>query len=222
MLNELFEIVHEINLSKMNLDILKKFIEVNQYPKRLFKEIIKQESNQQEVSNKNTSNDIQDDEREVTTLCLPYVGDQGIDIINKMKKTLKKSFKDKVKVQMIYNAKKLGSRFKVKDKTMLEQQHNVVWHTKCGNKKCSSHYIRETKRRLIVRASDHNKKDNSSHLLKHAKDTRHRRVWLTNFKVLGQGYKIDFKRRISEALFIKEHKPNLSIQKDTFKLSLFN
>ena len=115
-----------------------------------------------------------------------------------MKKTLKKSLNDKVKVQVIYNAKKLGSRFKVKDKTMLEHLHNVVYHTKCGNKKCSPHYIGETKRRLIVRATDHNKKDDSSHLLKHAKDTKHRRVWLTNFKVLGQGYKSDFKRRIGE------------------------
>ena len=75
-----------------------------------------------------------------------------------------------------FNAKKLGSKFPVKDKTKSEHIHNVVYHAKCPNKKCTSHYTGQTQCRLGKRAIQHNKTDEQSHLLKHAKQTRHRRV----------------------------------------------
>ena len=43
-----------------------------------------------------------------------------------------------------------------------------------------------------------------------------------NVKILGKGYRTNFKRRVSEALFIKELKPDLNKQKDAFKLKLYN
>ena len=45
---------------------------------------------------------------------------------------------------------------------------------------------------------------------------------MKNVKILGRGYKSDFKRRISESLFIKQLKPDLNKQKDAFKLKLYN
>ena len=39
---------------------------------------------------------------------------------------------------------------------------------------------------------------------------------------LGQRYKTNFRRKISEALFIKETKPDLNVQKESYKLLLFN
>ena len=72
------------------------------------------------------------------------------------------------------------------------------------------------------RAIQHNRTDKNSHLLKHAKSTSHRRVWLKDFKILGSGFGSNFKRRISESLFIKELKPDLNVQKDAYKLSLFD
>ena len=52
--------------------------------------------------------------------------------------------------------------------------------------------------------------------------TKHRRVSMENVKILGRRYKSDFKRRISESLFIKQLKPDLNKQKDAFKLKLYN
>ena len=75
---------------------------------------------------------------------------------------------------------------------------------------------------MIVRATDHNRRDQQSHLLKHARETKHRRVWMKDFKVIGKGYKSKFKRKISEALFIKGKDPDLNVQKDAYRLSLFN
>ena len=139
------------------------------------------------------------------------------DITNVAKKGNKN-----VSIRIVYKAQKLGAKFPAKDKTKPKHIHNVVYHAQCPNKKCKSEYTGQTRCRLGKRVIQHNRTDKNSHLLKHAKTTRHRRVWLNDFKIIGQGYQSNFKRRISEALFIKNSKPDLNVQKDAYKLSLFN
>ena len=159
------------------------------------------------------------------TLCLPYAGEKGEQLVKKMKKNitqvLKKGNKD-TKIRIAFNSKKLGSKFPVKDQTEPKHLHNVVYHADCPNKKCESDYTGQTRCRIERRTIQHNRTDKNSHLLQHAKQTRHRRVWLPDFKILGSGYKSDFKRRISESLFIKSLKPTLNVQQDAYRLSLFN
>ena len=43
---------------------------------------------------------------------------------------------------------------------------------------------------------------------------------MKDFEILGSGSNI--KRKISEALFIKKLKPDLNVQKESLKLSLYN
>ena len=50
----------------------------------------------------------------------------------------------------------------------------------------------------------------------------HNRVWLDDFEIIGKGFKSSFKRQISEALHIKEKAPDLNIQKDAYRLSLYS
>ena len=100
--------------------------------------------------------------------------------------------------------------------------HNICYHVRCGNKKCKSCYVGQTKRRNGVRNGEHAGKDQKSHVLCHSKETKHRKVSLENVKILGSGYRALFKRRISEALFIKEFRPDLNVQEEAFKLNLFN
>ena len=64
--------------------------------------------------------------------------------------------------------------------------------------------------------------DQQSHIFKHSKKSKHRKIRLTDFKIIGKGYRSDFTRKISESLFIKELKPDLNVQKESYKLSLFN
>ena len=192
-------------------------------------EIIRNErsyqENQQQNNNTNVENVQPSEERVNITLNLPYAGNNGHTIISKVKKYVTQEINkhdEKVNVSVVYNAKKLGSKFNIKDQTKLEHKHNVVYHTKCPNKECKSHYGGQTKCRIGKRALQHNKLDKNSHLLKHANQTKHTRVWLKDFKIIGSGYKSDFKRRISESLHIKKLKQDLNIQKDAYKLSLFN
>ena len=156
------------------------------------------------------------------SLNLPHVGESGEKIVNKLTKLIKKKVnhgKERISVTTIYKSSKLNSKFVLKDKTKFEHMHNVVYHAKCPNKKCNSHYAGQTKCQIQKRALQHRNTDRNSHLYKHAESTKHKKVYLRDFKILGQRYSSDFKRKISESLYIKQ---DLNIQKDSYKLSRFN
>ena len=227
-------LVSSTNSSLNNeLSHLKKvFCNYNDYPLPLVDEIIKNERNQNNTQQQKDEQKQKDpnptEEDKITlTLNLPYAGDKGEKVITKLQKYIKNTVnkekkKKKISVNTVYKSMKLSSRFNIKDKTKYEHTHNVVYHAKCPNKKCTSHYGGQTKCRIGKRTSQHRSTDKNSHILKHTKETKHKQVNICDFKILGKGYKSDFKRRISESLFIKKLKPDLNVQKDSYKLSLFN
>ena len=104
------------------------------------------------------------------------------------------------------------------------EQHNqvILLVAKCPDPQCNSNYIGQTKCRLLKRVIQHNKQDKNSNLLIHSNDKSHHRVWLDDFEIIGKGFKSSFKRQISEALHIKEKAPDLNIQKDAYRLSLYS
>ena len=203
------------------------FCEVNEYPLQVVRKTIEEERNrQQQLSTDNTTDtsateDTNEEDEEVVFINLPFAGPNGESLVKKLREEVKKR-STKLKIQVTYTPTKLGSRFVVKDKTEIENQHNVAYNVLCGNKKCKSHYVGQTKCRICVRTTQHSSTDNASHVLIHSKATKHRRVGMKNVKILGKGYKSDFKRRISESLFIKALKPDLNKQKDAFKLTLYS
>ena len=79
----------------------------------------------------------------------------------------------------------------------------------------------ETKWRMQKRNITHKSRAKKSLILIHSKKKKHRRVWTKDFKILGRGYSSDL-RKISKALFIKQMKPDLNIQKEALKLKLSN
>ena len=88
---------------------------------------------------------------------------------------------------MTYKAKKLASKFHVKDEIKLSNKRHITCAAECptcvNNKRNVGTYIKSV--------IEHNAKDIISHLLRHAKHTR---VWLDDFKILGSGYNSDLKR----------------------------
>ena len=122
----------------------------------------------------------------------------------------------------MYKAKRMGSNFNIKDKIAFKHQHNVVYHVECPNKKCDSDYTGETKCRIEKRSDQHHGKDKKSHIYRHSQETKHKRVNIHAFQIIGKGFRSNFARKISEALYIKKLKPNLNIQKESYKLALFN
>ena len=130
--------------------------------------------------------------------------------------------KKRITTNAVYKAKRLGSSFNIKDKIKLEHQHNIVYHSECPNRKCTSNYTGETKCRIVKRVGQHHGKDKSSHIFRHSQRTKHKKVDLKDFKILGKGYRTNFTRKISEALYIRTLKPDLNVKKESYKLLLFN
>ena len=86
--------------------------------------------------------------------------------------------------------------------------------------KLQNDYVGETDRRSIERIIDHNRRDRKLHLLKHARDENHTRVWEQDFKILGSNYQSSIQRKISESLFIRQLKPTLKQKEKSFPLHL--
>ena len=105
---------------------------------------------------------------------------------------------------MTYQSKKPSTNFNAKDKTEFYHQSNLVYYGKCPKQTCADDYIGETDGRIKERIIGHNKRDKNSHILKHSRKEGHTHVWDRDFKVLGNNYRSAFKRKISEALFIKQ------------------
>ena len=86
-----------------------------------------------------------------------------------------------------------------------------------------SRLLSETGRRIIERTADHSGKDKHSHLFKHVCNENHKHIHLDIIKVIDSGYhKNRFRRKISEALYIKQYKPTLNTQEQSILLRLFN
>ena len=121
-----------------------------------------------------------------------------------------------------YKSTKLSTKFPVKGKTDFQHKNNIVYHSKCPREGCHENYIGETNRPIVERSQDHNNRDKSSHLLKHAREKGHTHVWENDFKILDNNYQSNIKRKISESLYIRQLKPTLNANEKSIPLHFFN
>ena len=121
-----------------------------------------------------------------------------------------------------YQSKKLGSKFLVTNKIDFQRQNNIVNYGKCPNANCKDDYIGETDRRVIERVIYHNKRDKKFHMLKQSRGNLHTHVWENDFKLLGNNYQSNIKRKISESFLIRQLKPSLNKQDKPIPLDLYN
>ena len=152
-----------------------------------------------------------------------YQGEKGDYLIKSMKRNLKKILPNNVKPQITYTGRKLGSLFQTTDQTIFEHKHDVICHGKWPAENCVDYYIGEIARRVNERIVDHTGRDTNSHLQKHSIETGHKLLEAVDYKIVGTGYRNNImKRKLSEALFIKELKPTLNKPEKSLPLKLFN
>jgi len=93
----------------------------------------------------------------------------------------------------------------------------------CPEEGCNKTYVGETGRCLNERVKDHVGRDTKSHYFKHSITTGHPSASIEDFDILSGGYRQNkFRRKLSEALFIKDIKPNLNVQEQSYQLKLFS
>ena len=69
----------------------------------------------------------------------------------------------------------------------------------------------------------YNGRDYTSHVLKHSIEKSHKNVNTVGFKIICENFHNNKrKRKIAEALWIKDLRPTLSTQKKSIQLKLFN
>ena len=122
---------------------------------------------------------------------------------------------------IVQTSTKLSNHFNIKDKVYEKHQSNQVYYREWKNKKCDEDYIRETGRRKVVRTSDHGGKDKQSWIFKHSSSTKPPRAKDSDFKLLARNYENIWKRRLAEAMYIRDLKPSLNKRKESYKLALF-
>ena len=149
--------------------------------------------------------------------------------VNKVRKLLSyltiksKDYCHKIIQHNMYISRKLGSAFDMKDQTKLVHKHDLTYLVICPENTCSEAYLCKTARRLNERIMEHAGKDNKSHMLKHTRQSGHPSVSPNDFRILQKGYNNNkVKRKISEALLIRKHRPSLNIHENSVPLELFN
>ena len=162
-------------------------------------------------------------EVEVTPyFCMPYKGKQGEILMNKFKGFINRTVPPGVKPRFTYKGKKLGSFFRVKDKVKEDHQSNLIYgYSTENNEPFKPDYIGETRVRYETRVHEHTVSDKQSSIFKYNKNLKAQGN-KDNFVILETGYNKNFDRKIAEALYIKQYKPFLNEQLDSYKLKLFN
>ena len=117
----------------------------------------------------------------------------------------------------------MGSFFNIKDQTKLEHNKDLTYLVKCPEKTCSENYLEETARRINERVLEHAGKDKKLHMLRHTLQSGHPSVLLNEFKIHGKGFNNNrLKKKLSEALLIKQYWPTLNTQENSISLEHFN
>ena len=82
------------------------------------------------------------------------------------------------------------------------------------NEGCTVNYIGRK-----IKHIDHINGNKFSNLLEHEKCHTH--VWESDFKIIGNNYQSNYKRKVTDFLFIKQLKPTLNFNETSIILHLF-
>ena len=151
-------------------------------------------------------------------ISLPFKGKEGDKIIGQFRNALAKALPLGIKPCFAYKGKKIGSFFRVKDPVPIEHESDLIY---AFRKEDELKYIGETKVRNGTRQHEHSRTDKKSAIFKY-KAEKGLDVYPEDFEILEKGYPNTIKRKLAEALYIKELKPPLNEQVKSAKLCLFN
>ena len=151
-------------------------------------------------------------------ICLPFKGKEGDKIIGQFRNSLAKVLPPGIKPRFVYKGKKIGSFFRIKDPVPIEHESDLIY---AFRKEEELKYIGETKVRNGTRQHEHSRTDKKSAIFKY-KEEKGLDIYPADFEILEKGYPNTVKRKLAEALYIKELKPPLNEQVKSAKLCLFN
>ena len=139
------------------------------------------------------------------------------------KKEMRKMLSSNVKPRIVSTSRKVGTSFQSKDEIKMKHKHDIVYRNECPEEQCNKNYIGKTWRRITERIINHAGRDSKSYVYKHYIETGHRSPDINYFEIIGGNFRKNlFKRKIAEALLIKQLKATLNKQEKAIELKLFN
>ena len=218
---------NEGRITELNF-IYKVFTEINGYPdsvvKSMFTKIKEQYKSITDMPTQQSielENDSEENVDPPIILKVPFRGEKGESVLKNLKRTLQKTLPDKLQCRIVHTGSKLSKNFSLKDKVNKKHLSNFIYKHNCKNKKCKHNYVGETARRKVKRVEEHAGKDKKSHIFQHSRSTKHPRAKYENFEILATNYPNRRKRKLAEAMYIRDLKPTLNKQKESYKLALF-
>ena len=143
---------------------------------------------------------------------LPYQGEQGSRLVKSLKRSITKLLPEATQLEFGFTSRKLSTHFQIKDKTEFEHNHDIVYLGTCPANNCLDNYLGESAHRIFERITDHNGRDQNSHLFKHSCIKNHPNTSKTDFKIISSGFENNYcRRKIAEALLIKQIRPSLNV-----------
>ena len=127
-----------------------------------------------------------------------------------------------IATKIAYVGNKLSTCFCLKNVIEFKQSHDIIYPGRYAEICCNDHYLGETGCRISERVLDHAGSDQNSHIFKHSIESGHPVLDMNNYKIIEKRYKNNVrKRKIAEAVLIKEMKPTLNKQDNSVELKLF-
>ena len=202
--------------------IQKVFLEINDFPLWVIKQIFAEEEQKckhQNIEDKD-SNVINIESRNKRyLLVLPYQGEQGSRLFISLKRSITKLLPEATQLELGFTGSKLSTHFQIKHKTEFEHKHDVVYLGTCPKNNCLDNYVGESARLISEKIIDHNRRDQNLQLCIKS----HPNTSKTEFKIISSGFKNNYcRRKIAEALLIKQIKSSLNVQEKSYELKLFN
>ena len=145
------------------------------------------------------------------------MGEKG----NKIVSVLRKKIPEKIRLKIVYKGTKLSSFFSTKDKIKDMHCTKLVYYYIGSRGEERDDYVSETKCRMGKRTQQHQRSDKESAIYQNYTNRNLDPPDPKDFSILGKNYNNRSKRRIAESLFIKEIRPKLNVQKDSYQLRLF-
>ena len=103
--------------------------------------------------------------------------------------------------------RKFSTCFRMKYKTVLKDEHDIVHYSKCPEEFCLHDCVGESGTKLLEQVKDHNGTDTVSYIFKHFVATDHQFSFRDDLRTLGSNCQSNKRKlKIAEALLIKNLK----------------
>ena len=123
---------------------------------------------------------------------LPYPGQQRSSLVKSLKRSITKLLPKTTQLEFEFTSSKLSTYFQIKDKTIFERNHDVVYLRTYPENNCLGNYVGESARCINERIIDHNGRDQNSHLLKSSCCKNHPNTSQTDFMIISNGFKNNY------------------------------